>query len=92
MVIKYIEKAMRHAAIEKMEDGRYFGSIPGLNGVWADGDTKDECLTTLEEVLEDWLVLSLRDDDELPEFDGITLNFGGKRWSAQSSAANSSED
>ncbi len=91
MITKYVEKALRHAHIEKMEDGRYFATIPGLNGVWADGNTKEGCLAALGEVLEEWLVLALRDDDELPEFDGVSLNFGGKRWSDRLRAASSSE-
>ncbi|MFQ5878866.1 MAG: type II toxin-antitoxin system HicB family antitoxin [Dehalococcoidia bacterium] len=83
MITKYIEKALRHAHIEKMEDGRYFSTIQGLQGVWADGDTKEECQAVLREVLEEWFVLALRDDDDLPAFDGVSLNFGGKRRSAR---------
>jgi len=91
MINKYIKKALQHAHIEKMEDGRYFATIPGLQGLWADGDTKEGCLAILAQVVEEWLVLALRDDDELPEFDGVSLNFGGKRWSDRLPAASSSE-
>jgi predicted RNase H-like HicB family nuclease len=63
-----------------MEDGRYFASIPGFKGLWADGDTTKQCLTELRTALEEWLVVALREDEELPELAGINLNFGGKGW------------
>ena len=74
MLIKYIEAAMKQAKYEKMEEGNYYGEIPTLKGVWADGQTLEECRQTLIEVLEDWLILKLRDNDVLPEIDGIDLN------------------
>lgn len=91
MITSYIEKALCHAQVEKMEDGKYFATVPGLKGLWADGDSKERCLAALREVLEEWLVAALRDDDDLPEFDGVSLNFGGKRWSERLHAASSPE-
>ena len=85
----YVDRAMGRSCYERLEDGRYAASIPGLPGVWADGGTKEECQQTLREVLEEWLVAALRDDEELPEFDGVTLNFAGRRWSEPSPAASS---
>jgi len=78
MLTEYIEKAMSLAQVEKMEDGRYFASIPLFKGLWADGDTKDECLNELHSSFEEWLVIALREDDELPELGQVSLNFGGK--------------
>jgi len=43
---------------------------------------------TARAVLEEWLVLALRDDDDLPVLGNVSLNFGGRRWSAQPLAAN----
>ena len=88
MLTDYIEKAMGLAQVEKMEDGRYFGAIPGFLGLWADGDTQKKCLRELRHSLEEWLVIALRDDEELPELSGISLNFGGKRWKAPLPAEN----
>ena len=85
----YIERAMARGCYERLEGGTYAGSVPGLAGVWADGETEEACRQTLREVLEEWLVAALRDDDELPEFDGVTLNFAGRRWSKPSRAASS---
>jgi predicted RNase H-like HicB family nuclease len=80
MLNEYMEQAMALTQIEKMEDGRYFASIPHFKGLWADGDSPKACLTQLRSALDDWLVIALREDEELPELAGISLNFGGKRW------------
>ncbi len=80
MITEYVERAMKHATYEQVEEGGFFGHIPGLQGPWAEGATEAECQVNLRQVLEEWLVLALRDDDELPEMEGISLNFGGKRW------------
>ena len=74
MLIEYIEAAMKQAKYEKLAEGNYYGEIPLLKGVWADGQTLEDCRQTLIEVLEDWLILKLRDNDVLPEIDGINLN------------------
>jgi len=92
MITEYIDKALTRVKVKRLEDGTYFASVPELRGPWANGTTKDECLTELREVLEEWLVVSLRDDDELPEFGSVSLNFGGKRWSGQLRAASSSKN
>ena len=74
MLIEYIQAAMQHCEFETMEDGRYFGTIPLCQGVWADGDTVDETRETLREVLEDWLLVKNRFGDEMPVIDGIDIN------------------
>ncbi len=86
MLTEYIENAMKLGQIEKTEDGRYFSTIPGFDGLWADGNTKKQCLAELRLSFEEWLVTALRDDEELPEISGTILNFGGKRWQTPSTA------
>ncbi len=80
MLTEYIEKAMERAQVEKIENGRYFASMTDFKGPWADGETREDCLRELRSVFEEWLVIALREDDELPELTGVSLNFGGKRW------------
>jgi len=65
MLTDYIKTAMDSADYEKLEDGAYYGEIPGLQGVWGDGETLEACLRTLEEVLEDWLILKISDNDPI---------------------------
>jgi predicted RNase H-like HicB family nuclease len=70
----YVEKALRQAHYEIMENGRYWGEIPALQGVWADGATLEQCRDTLREVLEDWLLVGLRRGHHIPVIEGIDLN------------------
>lgn len=80
MLSEYIDAAMKQAGCEKLESGEFFCSIPGIKGPYGSGASKREALTGLRDVLEEWLVAALRDDDELPAIAGVSLNFGGKRW------------
>ena len=59
MLTAYITAAMARARYKLLDDGTYFGEIPGLRGVWGNAKTLDACRAELQEVLEDWLVLSV---------------------------------
>ena len=74
MLTEYIEAAMKQAMYKTIEDGTYFGDIPGFQGVWGNAKTLKECQIELREVLEEWLVLMLRDDQNVPAVDRIDLN------------------
>lgn len=74
MLTRYIEAAMRLAHYEIMEDGRFWGDIPPAPGVWADGDTLEQCREELQSVVEDWILISARLGHEIPVIDGIDLN------------------
>jgi predicted RNase H-like HicB family nuclease len=73
MLSRYIKAAMAHATIERLDDGTYYGEIPPIPGVWADGPDQDTCRATLQEVLEEWLMVSLDQHLPIPPVDGITL-------------------
>ena len=75
MITEYIAAAMRKAKYEYISDERiYFGKIPRFKGVWASSETKGACEVELREVLEEWIVLSLRMNTSLPVLGGLTLN------------------
>jgi len=74
MLTEYIQSALCKAHYEIMENGRYWGEIPGLQGVWADAETLEQCRETLREVLEDWLIVGLRHGHVIPVLEGIDLN------------------
>ena len=59
MLTRYIREAMKRARYKTLDDGTMFGQIPGLQGVWANERAREECETVLQEVLEEWLSLSL---------------------------------
>jgi len=73
VLITYIHNAMRLAKYEILEDGNYYGEIPGFDGVWAQADNLEACRDELQSVLEDWLILGLRMGHKLPVVGGIQL-------------------
>ena len=73
MVTRYIQEAMKRAHYKNLEDGSCFGEIPGLAGVWASERTLGQCRLVLQEVLEEWLVLKIRDGDPIPRMGRVRL-------------------
>lgn len=71
MLTDYILKQLEKAHYKILEDGSFFGEIPGLRGVWASAPTLEECRRELQEVLEDWLVLKVKGGEKIP---GLELN------------------
>lgn len=73
MLTAYITAAMARARYKIIDDGTYFGEIPGLQGVWANAKSLEACREELQEVLEDWLIVKLRDGDEVPRVGRVQL-------------------
>ena len=73
MLLEYTQKALEKAQYKKLDDGTWFAEIPGFEGVWANANTVEDCRTELLEVLEEWLILKLRDNDPIPEIEGVSL-------------------
>lgn len=70
----YVRAAMRRATYEILEDDRsYWGEIPGVQGVWANEKTLEDCREELQSVLESWILVSLVNDFPIPSLDGIAL-------------------
>ncbi len=75
MLTDYINAAMRKAHYEILPDGEgYLGKIDGLQGVWANADTLEDCRKELQEVLEEWILIGLKMKHSIPDIDGIDLN------------------
>ncbi len=79
MITDYIAEAMARATYKILEDGTYFGEIPGLPGVWANEGALERCREVLQQVLEEWLILKLRDNDEVPPLGKVSLVKKGAR-------------
>lgn len=73
MLSEYIQKALQKAQYKILENGTWFAEIPGFEGVWANSITVEECRHELQEVLEEWLVLKIRDKDPIPEIEGVEI-------------------
>ena len=68
MLSEFIFKKLREAQYKFLKDGSYFGEIVGLRGVWANANNLEDCRKELQEVLEDWLLLKVRDRENVPGF------------------------
>lgn len=68
MLTDFIFKKLQGAKYKILRDKTYFGEIPSVHGVWANAKTLEECRKELQEVLEDWLVLSIKTDKKISGF------------------------
>ncbi len=73
MLTRYIHEAMKLARYKILDDGSYYGDIPGFRGVLANAENLEECRDELQETLEDWILLGIRLGDSLPAANGIRL-------------------
>lgn len=58
-----------YVVIERDEDGIYVGEVPQLKSCYSQGDTLDELMQNMREVIE--LCLEETQDDSMNEFIGI---------------------
>jgi predicted RNase H-like HicB family nuclease len=77
MLTAYLHEALASATVEKMENGRCFASISQFPGVWAEAETPENCREELADVLEEWIILSLKRGDRLPVIGSYDLNAVG---------------
>ena len=69
MIQDYLMHHINKARYEMIDEGRrYYGEIPGLKGVWAAGNTLEECRRDLLSTLEGWLIIRLRKNLPVPGF------------------------
>jgi predicted RNase H-like HicB family nuclease len=68
MLSEFLDRKLAQAKYKLLKDRTYFGEIAGLPGVWASARTLENCREELREVLEDWLVLKVRDHETVPGF------------------------
>lgn len=64
-----IKKREFYVIIERDEDGYYIGEVPQLKACYSQGETIDELMANIKEVIE--LSLEEEGDESLPEFVGI---------------------
>lgn len=74
MLVEYIQGALEDAEYKRLANRTWFAEIPGFKGVWANGKTVEKCRKELVEVLEEWLILKLRDADPIPLVKGYEIS------------------
>jgi predicted RNase H-like HicB family nuclease len=79
MLTRYIQAAMRDAKYEMLDDKTFYGFISGFEGVWANESTLEACRQELQDVLEDWILLGVSLNHELPIVNGIELKYSEDR-------------
>jgi len=73
MIFEYCQKAIERAEYKKLDDGTWFAEVPGFKGVWANAETVEDCRRELITVMEEWIILKLRDGDAVPVVDGLSV-------------------
>ena len=76
MLTRYLRAALHRATYRVLEDGTFFGEIPGFDGVWANAEALERCREELEEVLEEWILFRVSRQLPLPTVDNIELKIG----------------
>jgi predicted RNase H-like HicB family nuclease len=72
--LEYLNAAMKKARFEQMENGDYFGSIPGFDGLWASGHTREDATRDLYSALDGWIDVHLRvGRQSIPAVEGVDL-------------------
>jgi predicted RNase H-like HicB family nuclease len=68
MLTTYIQAALDRAHYEMIEDETpFYGEVPQLPGVWATGETLEDCRRNLADAIEDWLLFSIARRMPIPE-------------------------
>ncbi|MEA1964039.1 MAG: type II toxin-antitoxin system HicB family antitoxin [Candidatus Aerophobetes bacterium] len=74
MLTEYIEEALKRARYEIIDDEEpYYGEVPELRGVWATGKTLEEYRKNLKEVIEGWLVISIKKALPIPQLGDLAV-------------------
>ena len=75
LIDRYVASQLRRAVIEDLGEEGLYAEIPGLRGLWADGDTVDAVRVELEDALRSWLNVKIAHcDGDIPQVDQINLN------------------
>lgn len=75
---EYLFTAMAKARYQVLEDETWYADVFLCPGVWAIGDTPEECRDALQRALVDWLVSAYQGRDPLPEV--TELAWLNPRW------------
>jgi predicted RNase H-like HicB family nuclease len=74
MLVEYIEESLKRAHYELIDDEEpYYGEIKELKGVWASGKTLEECRDNLRDVIEGWILLSIKKGLPIPKLGNIEI-------------------
>lgn len=79
MLSEYIQQALELAHYEIIEDEEpYYSEVPALKGVWATGNSLEECRRNLIAAIEDWLFFSIAKGLPIPVLGGVAIELPQK--------------
>ncbi|UCB45477.1 MAG: type II toxin-antitoxin system HicB family antitoxin [Spirochaetota bacterium] len=74
MLMEYSEEALKRAHYESIDDEEpYYGEVKELKGIWAAGRTLEDCRNSLREVIEGWIVVSVKRGLPIPKLGHIEI-------------------
>jgi predicted RNase H-like HicB family nuclease len=73
MIRGYLDEALRRARYSQLEDGSYAAEVRGLKGVIATASTLEECRETLQEVIEEWVLVRVSRGLDIPSVGGVKI-------------------
>lgn len=82
IIAEYLLNAMAKARYIELEDGNYYADIFLCPGVWAMGETIEECRDELQGLLLEWLIAAYQGDDQLPELGELARFSPLWRWAS----------
>lgn len=74
MLIEYIDEALKRAKYEIIDnDESYYGEIKELKGIWATAKTLEECREKLKDVVEGWILISVKQGLKIPKLGSVEI-------------------
>jgi predicted RNase H-like HicB family nuclease len=73
LITDYIDQALHRANYQKVDEGQFCATVPGLRGVIATGRTLEQCREQLAEVIEEWILVRVAQGLSVPRIGGVTV-------------------
>jgi predicted RNase H-like HicB family nuclease len=73
MIRDYLGEGLRRAKYSPLEDGSFAAEVRGLKGVIATGGTLEECRETLQEVIEEWVLVRVARGLDVPSLGRVKI-------------------
>jgi predicted RNase H-like HicB family nuclease len=74
MLIEYIEESLKRAHYEIINDEQpFYGEVKELKGIWATGNTLEECRKNLRDVIEGWILVSIKKGLNIPKLGNVEI-------------------
>jgi predicted RNase H-like HicB family nuclease len=74
MLIEYIEESLKRAHYEIINDEEpFYGEVKELKGIWATGNTLEECRKNLRDVIEGWILVSIKKGLNIPKLGNVEI-------------------